>query len=183
MYFITICTKNRKKILSKIVSQNNVGAGLASAHYEKNIASAHYEKNIMSAHQRTTSCDVYLTNLGKIVHNEIIHLQNQFNIKINEYVIMPDHLHMIIQFYDSKTVLPKRADARPDPTLGDVICALKSKTAMEYLKYNKENNVYNKKLWQRNYYEHIIRNENEYFRICKYIKDNPMNYVKNKFDI
>lgn len=37
----------------------------------------------------------------------------------------------------------------------------------------------------RNYYEHIIRNENEYFRICEYIKNNPMNYVKkmNEVDI
>ena len=33
-------------------------------------------------------------------------------------------------------------------------------------------------IWQRNYYEHIIRNENEYYKICKYIKNNPIRYIK-----
>ena len=33
-------------------------------------------------------------------------------------------------------------------------------------------------IWQRGYYEHIIRNEQEYYRICKYIKNNPIRYVQ-----
>ena len=63
--------------------------------------------------------------------------------------------------------------------LSDIICSFKSKTAMKYLKYNKMNNIYYKKLWQRNYYEHIIRNEKEYWMIYEYIENNPLKW---KFD-
>lgn len=59
----------------------------------------------------------------------MMHLENQFNVKINEYVIMPDHLHMIIEFYDFNNMKNQRADARPAPTLGDVICAFKTNTS------------------------------------------------------
>ncbi len=37
----------------------------------------------------------------------------------------------------------------------------------------------NKRLWQRNFYEHIIRNEKEYFAIREYIKNNPENWDKD----
>lgn len=36
----------------------------------------------------------------------------------------------------------------------------------------------NAKLWQRNYYEHIIRNEDEYYKICEYIKNNPIKGIQ-----
>ena len=38
---------------------------------------------------------------------------------------------------------------------------------------------YNEILWQRNYYEHVIRNEKEYWQICEYIESNPLKW---KFD-
>ena len=42
--------------------------------------------------------------------------------------------------------------------------------------------MYNKgKLWQRNYYEHIIRNEKEYLLIKQYIQNNPLNWEKDKY--
>ena len=44
-------------------------------------------------------------------------------------------------------------------------------------------NISDIKLWQRNYFEHIIRNEKEYLEICKYMKENPIKYYLNKFNI
>lgn len=55
------------------------------------------------------------------------------------------------------------------------IQGLKSTTTRECWRYNKQN-----KIWQRTYYEHIIRNEKEYLKIYKYIEENP---IKWKYDI
>lgn len=43
------------------------------------------------------------------------------------------------------------------------------------------NKEINNKIWQRNYYEHIIRNEREYLEIIQYIQNNPLNWNKEKY--
>ena len=43
------------------------------------------------------------------------------------------------------------------------------------------NKEFNNKIWQRNYYEHIIRNEREYLEIIQYIQNNPLNWNKEKY--
>ena len=45
----------------------------------------------------------------------------------------------------------------------------------------KEKQKHNFRIWQRNYYEHIIRNEKENFQICEYIKNNPIRYIQKYF--
>ena len=62
-----------------------------------------------------------------------------------------------------------RATARVAPTIGDIVGAFKSIAANECLKLFKMNNRRMGKLWQRNYYEHIIRDNDELNRIRKYI--------------
>jgi REP element-mobilizing transposase RayT len=39
------------------------------------------------------------------------------------------------------------------------------------------------KLWQKSYYDHIIRNEKEFLEICDYIDNNPLNWINNKFNL
>jgi REP element-mobilizing transposase RayT len=68
-------------------------------------------------------------------------------------------------------------------TLGDMVGAFESITTVEYIRGVKSKNwqPFNGKLWQRNYWEHIIRNEEEYQRISNYIRNNPSNWKKDKF--
>ncbi|MEN8122777.1 MAG: transposase [Bacteroidota bacterium] len=67
-------------------------------------------------------------------------------------------------------------------TLGDMVGAFQSITTVEYIRGVKNNNWqrFDKKLWQRNYWEHIIRNEPEYYRIANYIRENPDKWDKDK---
>ena len=174
-YFVTICTKKRECILSQI-KPKRVGAGLVSAH-------------------------VVLTPMGKFVNNEIKQLEKRFPVKIEKCVIMPDHIHFIINInilkwngnekydiqrnekYDIKRNEKydiQRADTRPAPTIGQIICAFKSITSNRYIKYNKQIGEY-KKLWQRGYYEKIIRTEKEYYNVCEYIKNNPIRYIQKLY--
>ena len=68
-------------------------------------------------------------------------------------------------------------------TLGDMVGAFESITTVEYIRgvKSKKWQPFNSKLWQRNYWEHIIRNEEEYQRISNYIRNNPSNWTEDKF--
>jgi len=66
-------------------------------------------------------------------------------------------------------------------TIGNIIGAYKSLVANQCLQIFKSKNEYMGKLWQRNYWEHIIRNEQSYQRIENYIINNPINWNNDKF--
>lgn len=69
------------------------------------------------------------------------------------------------------------------PTIGDVVGAFKSLTTNDYIAGVKQKNwpSFNKKLWQRNYYQHIIRNEQSYLEIAEYIQNNPLKWLEDKY--
>jgi REP element-mobilizing transposase RayT len=126
--------------------------------------------------------------------------QNFSSIRLDEFVIMPNHIHFILWIKNVGATLAvahknkttnKRAGASPAPTLGDIVGAFKSMVSTEYLKWINQNNVERSAtLWQRNYYEHIIRNEESLNRIREYIInntlkweddiENPLNWEKGK---
>jgi|SRR5215208_726006 len=74
------------------------------------------------------------------------------------------------------------AGTSPAPTLGDIVGAFKSITTNEYIKGvdNKNWPRFNKRLWQRNYYEHVIRDEADLNRIRDYIQSNPANWDEDE---
>ena len=116
---------------------------------------------------------VLLRPIGKIAENEIKELIERYNIEINQYVIMPDHIHMIIKIKSND----KRAEQSPAPTVGDMICAFKSITTKIA---NKNDDCSGRKIWQRNYYEHIIRDENDYIIRAEYILNNPIKWLEKE---
>ena len=69
------------------------------------------------------------------------------------------------------------------PTIGDMMDAFKSITTVEYIRNVKNSDwqTFNGRLWQRNYYEHIIRNELSYQTISDYIINNPAKWAEDKF--
>ena len=75
----------------------------------------------------------------------------------------------------------KRAGASPAPTVGDIVGAYKSLVANACLEIYKTKNETMGKLWQRNYHEHIIRNEQSYQTISDYIINNPAKWNTDKF--
>ncbi len=68
-------------------------------------------------------------------------------------------------------------------SISSIIQFFKSIITNEYIKNVKNNNwlPFNKKLWQRNYYEHIIRNEKSYLQIIEYIENNHLKWDEDKF--
>ena len=107
-------------------------------------------------------------------------------VRLDAFVVMPNHVHGIIVIDHSATVnTTERATTRVAPTgapdagrriaLGDVVGAYKSVTTVEYTRGVAAHGWprFRGRLWQRNYYEHIIRDDRSLERIRAYILDNP----------
>jgi REP element-mobilizing transposase RayT len=125
------------------------------------------------------------SGLKEIVEQNWVKLPGRYpNLVLDEFIIMPNHIHGIITVGATLAVaLNNRAGARPGagarpaPTVGEIIGTFKSLCVNDWLIYLKENKIDEAgKFWQRNYYEHIIRNENQLTKIREYIQNNPLKW-------
>lgn len=161
LYFITICIKDRACLFGKI------------------------DDSIM-----------ILNDAGIMIENEWLKIPHRFqNVQLHQYIVMPNHFHAIIEIVgndtksddnvratlvvaqnnDRATTNGATARVAPTKTVGDIVGAFQSIVTVEYIhgvkRYGWE--PFNGKLWQRNYWEHIIRDEKSYQRISEYIMNNP----------
>lgn len=135
-YFVTMCTWQKKKILSEIL----VGEGLCALPRVK------------------------LTKAGLLVEDAIRYLMAENKgWNIDRYVIMPNHVHLLIRTEDS--------GGRGGPPLQDIIHRIKSYTTHQY----------GGKLWQRSFHDHVVRNEQDYLEILKYIEHNPAKWLEDTY--
>ncbi|MBR4949987.1 MAG: transposase [Clostridia bacterium] len=135
-YFITICTKNKKCILSQIV-----GEGLCALP------------------------SIILTAIGEKVYDAIKYINENYNgVKVDKYIIMPNHIHLIISNQTG-------GDGTPPLQVYDIIGRLKSFTTKQYGDI----------LWQRSFHDHIIRGEKDYFEIWNYIDTNAQKWKEDCF--
>jgi REP element-mobilizing transposase RayT len=148
IYFVTVCLQDRSCLFGQIVDDKMI-----------------------------------LNDAGKMVKSKWSGLSERFlNIELDNFIVMPNHFHVILFILENKqnkTVgaslvdaqnmnnMKNRAGTRPAPTLGDIIGAFKSITTIEYARNAVRNDwiPFRGKLWQRNYFERIIRNEKELIRI------------------
>ena len=101
------------------------------------------------------------------METEILSIPSRYpNVGIEKYVIMPNHIHMIVEI---------RADAggaSPSPTLSDVVRVIKSlSTRKSGLKI----------LWQRSYHEHVIRGQRDYEETWTYIDSTPAKWALDRY--
>ena len=131
--------------------------------------------------------EMKLNEFGNIVHDIWKSLPKRFSVMLDAFQIMPNHIHMIIQTVGAPLVVAhsSRAGIKPAPTVGDIIGAYKSLTTHKYIMGVKNDGwkSFEKRLWQRNYYEHIIRDDGDLQRIREYIKSNPNNWEMDKLNM
>ena len=114
------------------------------------------------------------------------------NVVVDNFVVMPNHIHAIVDINDVGAPLVgapasrhasasehNGATTRVAPTLGAVIGAFKSLTTVEYARRVRNEGwpAFQGRLWQRNYYEHIVRDDESRERILEYIAWNPANWM------
>ena len=158
LYFITICCQNRVHLFGNVINKQMI-----------------------------------LNDAGKMIEKWFNELQNKFpDVKCHEMVVMPNHIHFIIENIGSvgadlrvclnDSNFPK-TEKRVSEILGEhagsplhrVLQWFKTMSTNEYIRGVKNNNwiPFDGKLWQRNYWEHIIRNDQSYQKISDYIINNP----------
>lgn len=104
---------------------------------------------------------IKLTNKGVIVKQNIKMIEEIFeNVTVDEYIIMPNHIHMIIIINNKNEISISRI-------------------IKQYKMYVSKKIGYS--IWQKLFYEHVIRNEKEYYKIKEYIKNNIINWEKDKY--
>lgn len=123
-----------------------------------------------------------LNDAGGLVESLLHEMTQRFpNVVMDSLVIMPNHIHLIVSFVGAGLGPPHELDqsttqkgaASRAPTLGDVICAFKSISA---IRINKLRNNPGGPVWQRNYYERVIRDDDELGAIREYIATNPLQW-------
>ncbi len=125
--------------------------------------------------------EMHLNDAGKMVEKTWLSMPERFpSVALVAFVVMPNHFHgdLIITDVGINRVGINRAGINPAPTLGQMIGAFKSLTTHEYIQGVKTLGwpAFEKRIWQRNYYEHIIRHEADADRIERYIASNPTHW-------
>jgi REP element-mobilizing transposase RayT len=88
------------------------------------------------------------------------------SVTLDEFIVMPDHIHGILWLDGT---------VKNAPTLSRVVDAYKSLTTVAWLNYNKARSIWcSKHLWQRGYYDHVIRNDQDLELTREYIRNNPL---------
>ena len=146
--------------------------------------------------------EMSLNDAGKMIHRVWDGMPGRFpSVEMDEFIVMPNHIHGVIIIHQpppshdppvgaSLVGAPNHADDQNDtrattrvaPTLGDVVGAFKSLTTVEYGRGVRGMgwSPFDKRLWQRNYYERIIRNECELGLAREYIANNPMKWALDR---
>ena len=92
------------------------------------------------------------------------------NLSVDKYMIMPDHIHLLIQISE-----PVGRPRRGVPTERTSLIARFVGTFKRFC--NKE---YGENIWQARYYDHVIRNQQDYDEIWQYIENNPLKWLLDR---
>ena len=139
VYFITVCVKAHEQILWENAF---VGANIVRPQ---------------------------LSDIGRVVEKSIINISNIYDaVCVDKYVVMPNHVHMII-------VIDSLNNGRTmcAPTMSRIIKQCKEYVTKQ-IKFS---------IWQKSFHDHIIRNEDEYQKIWQYIDENPLKWTEDTYFI
>jgi REP element-mobilizing transposase RayT len=145
-YFITICTKDRQAILwdEGYLAQENVGEAAYSLP------------------------QIILSPTGEMVQKIVLNIPDVYkHVSVDAYVIMPNHIHMIILLQKDGTPWA----ASPTISISKIINSFKTITSKQY----------GRPLWQRSFHDHIIRGQKDYDKIKEYIHSNPLQWQNDYY--
>lgn len=175
LYFVTNCVKNNLCCFGNVISDATVGTGrdLSVHHSENHYSENHHSENHQSQINQCGNVVVKLNSFGLIVKNQIEWLENQYPyISIHNYVIMPNHFHLILEIDSSKV----NANEIKIKSLSSVMGALKTTSSKQIRDFG-----FIDFAWHRSFHDHIIRNEKEYDLISNYIDRNPQKWFEDRF--
>ena len=144
-YFLTICVEDMRKLLGEVVGRDDPGAP-----------------------------NIELSKYGTIVEKHLFAINSHYkDLEIEKYVIMPNHVHILISMYSVQT---NGASRTPPPTRANERIPRFVSTFKRFVHKN-----CGFKMFQRDYHEHIIRDEADYLQYWQYIDNNPAKWAEDKY--
>ena len=108
-----------------------------------------------------------LTAYGKAVDEAVQEIPERYPmVTVDQYVIMPNHIHLLLAIHHAEDNCIMRT-----PTVSTIMCQMKGAVTKKI----------GFSMWQKLFHDHIIRNEEEYLKIWRYIENNPMNWEEDCF--
>ncbi len=109
-----------------------------------------------------------LNLLGQIAEEDLLQIPDHYQgVRIDHCVVMPNHVHAILSL-EGETV--------KHPTIQQIVSLYKAGVSRKIRKRDPKRIV-----WQRSFYEHVIRNQNDYDMIWNYIENNPVKWEMDRF--
>jgi REP element-mobilizing transposase RayT len=113
---------------------------------------------------------IRLTSWGAMARTEWERLGKRWsNVSIDEFVVMPNHIHGLVLIIDNGERAPK---------LGSIVNAFKGDVVKRVRDVSGNSSM---ALWQRSYYDHIVRDQDELDRIREYIRNNPAQWAEDEY--
>ena len=135
-YFLTICTRDRRCILSHVIGDGSC--------------------------ENTT---VLLTDYGKTAEKYLIQMNNFYShISIDRYVIMPNHIHILMQITEDQRIPSEN-------TFGSSLNSAISRFVSTFKRFT--NKEYGENIWQLRSNDHVVRDKDDYNTRLRYIYENP----------
>ena len=167
-YFLTVCTHNRKQTLSDIVINNN------PSHIVLPSVGAIHESPVCRPEYIYELSETRLKAYGKILDKIINEIPRKYDVVVSDYVIMPNHFHLII-FIDEKRAI-RESPLQKRSLISKIIGYTKASVSKQIHLFSPD-----KIIWQRNYHDRIIRSDEEYLKIAEYIHTNPGRWEEDCF--
>ena len=145
-YFLTFCTHNRKHFLSRIPE---------------------------TVHEPS---EPRLTICGQIVDSVIRNIPPHLHITIDQYVIMPNHVHLIVMITEKDTLRAIRESPLHDHSIITKVVGYIKMNASKAIRQHYGDIA----VWQRGYHDHVIRNREDYVALAEYIQTNPIRWKLDK---
>ena len=125
---------------------------------------------------------VALKDAGKMVQRTFEEVPEKYpGVQTDVFTVMPNHLHGIIIIENRLSTVSATTDGRP-LSLPDIVKRFKSFTTYLYAKGVKEHgwSPFSDRLWQRNYFERVIRGDDEMIKCREYIVNNPRKWDEDE---
>ena len=138
--FVTFCTHRRRQCLCRIVG-------------------ATHESPV-----------VELTAYGQILENFLRHIPARYSCRIDKYVIMPNHVHLLISVSGDARAI-RESPLQRNSDISKMIGYIKMNTSKQIHEQFETSAI-----WQRGFYDHVIRNQSDYDDAYRYIENNPLQW-------
>ena len=164
-YFVTICIFHKQPLLARkkvSIKEKKEKSQPVGAGFHPRPQTEHFSDSLQNP--------IVLTPIGKMVAQTIQYVGSHFEgVRIENAVVMPNHIHLLLAL--------ENPEAGNRLSLSDVVGRLKSYTTKRFFEMTGKTQ---EPLWQRGFYDHVIRNQTEWERAWEYIEYNALKIYPKK---